>query len=153
MNRLNSYIDRLEEYSLSQHKINPNISSSSVGWHIEHTLKVIIQIVAALEKSNANDYKWRFNVNRFLIWTINHIPRGKGKAPKTVIPEGEITIESLKQSIEKTRLAIIKIKQLHPNSYFKHPYFGDLKLHPTIKFLGLHTNHHLKIINDIIKAS
>lgn len=153
MNRLNEFIDRLEEQSLANNEVNYQISNSSVGWHIEHSLKVIIQIIEAVQKSNPNEYKWRFNTNRFLIWTINRIPRGKAKAPKVVLPEGEITIESLKQSIEKVRVATDRIKQLNSNNYFKHPYFGDLNLKPTIRFLGLHTKHHLKIIDDIIKAS
>ena len=153
MHKLNKFIDRLEEHSLVHHKINSKVSNASVGWHIEHSLKVIIQIVEAVEKSNANEYKWKFNFKRYLIWAINHIPRGTGKAPKVVLPEGEITVESLEHSIAKSRAVLGKIDKLKQNNYFKHPYFGDLNLKPTIKFLGLHTNHHLKIINDIIKVS
>lgn len=153
MHRLTHYIDRLEKHRLVHHKANSQISKSSVGWHIEHSLKVIIQIVAAVEKSNPNDYKWKFNVNRLLIWTINRIPRGKAKAPKVVEPEGEITVESLSQSITKARTALGKVNELKQNNYFKHPYFGDLNLKPTKTFLNIHTHHHLKIIDDIIKAS
>ena len=153
MHRLIKFIDRLEEHSLAHHKINSQISNSSVGWHIEHSLKVIIQIIEAVQKSNPNEYKWQFNSNRLLIWTINSIPRGKAKAPKVVLPEGEITIESLKQSIEKARALIDKIIHLKPNNYFKHPYFGDLSVRQTIKFLGIHSKHHLKIVEDIIKTS
>ena len=41
------------------------------------------------------------------------------------------------------------LETLNANSYFKHPYFGDLNLKKTLWFLNLHTNHHLKIIKDI----
>jgi hypothetical protein len=34
--------------------------------------------------------------------------------------------------------------------FFEHPYFGKLKLKETIRFLEIHTQHHLDIIRDII---
>jgi len=153
MNRLTHFIDRLEEHSLVHHKVNHQISNSSVGWHTEHSLKVITGIVDALEKSNKNDYKWKFNLGRYFILFINQIPRGKGEAPKIVVPEGEITYESLKSSIERTRLAVKKIQKLQPNNFFTHPYFGDLNLRIAKRFLNIHTNHHLKIISDINKKA
>jgi hypothetical protein len=143
----------MEETSLFHGKTSISISNSSVGWHIEHSLKVIIQVAQALEKSNPDTYKWQFNTNKFLIFIINRIPRGKAKAPKVVVPEGDVTTEALTQSFEKVRIATTKFEKLKPNNYFKHPYLGNLNLKSTTKFLSIHTNHHFKIINDIIKAS
>jgi hypothetical protein len=34
--------------------------------------------------------------------------------------------------------------------FFEHPYFGKLKLKETIRFLEIHTTHHLSIIEDIV---
>lgn len=151
MEHLNNLIDELEQHILFLDKTNAAVSKASVGWHIEHSLKVVTQIIDAVEKSDPNTYKWRFNLKSALVLSCNKIPRGKGKAPKTVTPEGNMTSDTLKRHVEKTRLMIHKIKNLHPNNYFKHPYFGDMNLKPTKKFLGIHTNHHLKIIKDIIK--
>lgn len=151
MEKLNNLINELEQHILFLDKTNASVSKASVGWHIEHSLKVLTQIIDAIEKSDPNTYKWRFNLIGTLVLSFNKIPRGKGKAPKTVIPEGNITHDTLKHHVEKTRLAINKIENLHPNHYFKHPYFGDMNLKPTKKFLSIHTNHHLKIIKDIIK--
>lgn len=153
MNTLEKLINELEEYSAVHHKTNDSISKSSVGWHIDHALKVINQIIDSLEKSNPANYKWRFSAIRYYILATKIIPRGKGKAPKSVVPEGEITLLSLTSAIKKTRLEKEKLNNLNPNNYFKHPYFGDLNLRPTKVFLNIHTNHHLKIIKDIIKAS
>lgn len=151
MEKLNNLINELEQHILLLDKTNTAVSKASVGWHIEHSLKVLTQIVDAIEKSDSNAYKWRFNLIGALVLGLNTIPRGKGKAPKTVVPEGNITIDTLKNHVEKTRLMIKKLEILHPNQYFKHPYFGDMNVKPTKKFLGIHTNHHLKIIKDIIK--
>ncbi len=152
MNTLEKLITELEEHSLVHHKINSTVSSSSVGWHIEHSLMVINSIVGALEKSNPTEYKWKLNKWRVIVLSFKRIPRGRGKAPKNVIPEVDITLDALKQSFEKTRQTIQKIENLKANNYFKHPYFGDLNLKPTTLFLSIHTNHHLKIIKDIIKT-
>jgi hypothetical protein len=151
MQYLNNLIDELEQHILFLDKTNAVVSKASLGWHIEHSLKVVTQIIDAVEKSDPNTYKWRFNLKSTLVLSFNKIPRGKGKAPKTVIPEGNITSDTLKYHVEKTRFMITKIENLHPNHYFKHPYFGDMNLKPTKKFIAIHTNHHLKIIKDIIK--
>jgi hypothetical protein len=151
MEKLNNLIDELEQHILFLDKTNAVVSKASLGWHIEHSLKVVTQIIDAVEKSDPNTYKWRFNLIGTLVLSFNKIPRGKGKAPKTVLPEGNITSDTLQHHVEKTRFMMNKIENLHPNHYFKHPYFGDMNLKPTKKFLGIHTNHHLKIIKDIIK--
>ena len=151
MEQLNTLINELENNCIYLDKRNVRVSSASVGWHLEHNLKVITQIINALEKSNPVDYKWKFNLTRTLILFVNKIPRGRGRAPKIVQPEGEITSESLKNHFDKTRHMIKKLDTLQANSFFKHPYFGDLNLETTKHFLILHTNHHLKIIKDIIK--
>ena len=153
MEKLKNLINKLEETALVFDKINTNVSKSNVGWHIEHSLKVIIQIADTLEKSNPAEYKWSFNTWRIIVLTFKNIPRGKGKAPNTVIPAGDINSDSLKKSIEQARIAVNKIVLLKPDKYITHPYFGDLNLKSTSVFLQIHTNHHLKIIKDIIKDS
>ena len=45
------------------------------------------------------------------------------------------------------------MKELHANSNFKHPYFGVLNLKMTKRFLEIHTNHHLKIIKEILQSN
>jgi hypothetical protein len=149
MQKLHILISQLEAKIESFEKINPSISNATVGWQIEHSLKTILLISLAIKNSNSNAYKWRFNKNRLLVSIINFIPRGKAKAPKVVLPDETITIETLKNSIEKVRVSIAKFEILDKNAYFSHPYFGDLNKKTTEWFLQLHTHHHLKIINDI----
>lgn len=151
MEQLNNLINELEQHILFLDKTNAAVSKATIGWHIEHSLKVLTQIIDAVEKSNPNTYKWRFNLKSALVLGLNKIPRGKGKAPKIVLPEENITSDTLKHHVEKTRFMITKIENLHPNNYFKHPYFGNMNLKPMKKFIAIHTNHHLKIIKDIIR--
>jgi hypothetical protein len=132
-------------------QIKPTVSKSSVGWHIEHSLKTIDLITTACKTSDPSKYQWKFNLNRFLILDVlRKIPRGKAKAPKVVQPEGDITRESLQLHLEKVHQNLENWENLDPNCYFFHPYFGHLHKKATEKFLKLHTLHHLQIIEDIL---
>ncbi len=150
MPKLQKSLLKLESNIDKQELINQKISKSSVGWHIEHSLLTINLIIDALKNSNPQNYKWKLNFPKLLVFTINKIPRGRGKSPGVVVPV-TYNVESLRNHLEKTKIEIRKLNALNPNQYFEHPFFGNLKLNETIKFLWIHTNHHLAIINDIIK--
>ncbi|WP_310558020.1 DUF1569 domain-containing protein [Flavobacterium sp.] len=130
---------------------NEKISKSSVAWHLDHNLKVIIAISEALKKSNPKEYQWKFNFKRQLVYTLGFIPRGKGKAPKSVQSIDEITKEAIVQQLKEATIALKEMQHLDVNSHFQHPYFGSLNVNPTVTFLKIHTKHHLKIIEDILK--
>jgi len=151
MQNLDFLVSQLESKIAQFETSNLNVSNGSVGWHIEHSLKTIDQIITACKNSNPANYQWHFNFKRFLILTIaKKIPRGKAKAPKIVRPEGDINQETLILSLAKMKENISGWKDLDKNSYFPHPYFGNLNKKETESFLVLHTKHHLMIINDIL---
>lgn len=153
MENLQQLIAELESKIAQYETVNLQASAGSVGWHIEHSLKTINQIVTACKTSNPSAYKWKFNFKRFLIVDVlNKIPRGKVKAPKSIQPEGEISKESLELSLKNLKANLLDWNQLDKNAFFKHPFFDDLNKKATEKFLVLHTNHHFKIINDILKS-
>lgn len=127
------------------------VSARGVDWHIDHSLKVIIGISKTLTKSNPDTYRKEFNLTRAFIFASNNIPRGKGKAPKQVITEGEITLEDLETQLQKAKEKSQSLSSLPAKSHFKHPVFGSLDLNMSKRFIQLHTEHHLKIIRDIIK--
>ncbi len=152
MKKLITLIEELETKIPHREKINTTVSAGSVGWHIHHCLLVGLQIIQAVEKSNPENYSWKFNISKTLVYTLNKIPRGKAKAPESVQPKEQMTEGEMQLTFEllKTRLQVLET--LHPNHYFKHPFFGNLNVKATIKMLKLHTKHHIGIINDIIKG-
>jgi len=145
-------IKALEQAIKKANSFNNSISDKGVSWHIDHSLKVINGVCKTLIKSNPDDYKWKFNKVRLYIFTRGSIPRGKGKAPKRVTSEGEIQLQELHDQLETAKQIIQKIEALPKKSNFDHPYFGMLKRDKSLKFLIIHTNHHLNIIHDIIKS-
>ncbi len=146
-------LQQLEYNLVHSHKENKNVSTANVGWHIDHSLKVINGISHAALQSDPKDYKWSFNFVRILVFLRGGIPRGKGKAPETVVAKGDITEENLIAQLNKAKEVVEKIKTLTPKQHFKHPFFGVLHAKQTQKLLRMHTQHHLSIIKDIITRS
>ncbi len=134
-------------------KINTSVSQSSVGWHIDHTLLVFNAICDTVAKSDPSKYKWKFNFMKTLVYTMGKIPRGKVKAPKSVVPAEVFDKERLEAAFKQAMDGIKQLETANKNAYFRHPFFGDLNVKPTKKFLEIHTRHHLHIIDDIIKSS
>ena len=152
MKTIQDQIQQLQFHIPDYATTNAAVSSASVGWHIEHSLLVFVRIITAMETSDPAFYKSSFNIKKMFALTLNKIPRGKAKAPKIVQPIGDIFPEKLITNIEAATLKIKALKNLQKCHHFDHPYFGKLNFKETNKFLALHTNHHLKIIHDIMKA-
>jgi hypothetical protein len=152
MPQLHALVNQLETKIEHSEKLNPAISKASVGWHVQHSLMVVLQIINAMEKSNAAEYQYKFSMRKFIVYTLNKIPRGKARAPEVAVPKEKMNADEMKKTIDllKTRLSVLDT--LQPDNYFRHPYFGNLNVKAAIKMLNLHTRHHLYIINDIIKG-
>lgn len=152
MQKLQKILTQLENKIPFHEKTDSSVSNSTVGWQIEHSLKTIYQIIQSVKNSNLQEYQWKFNKSKLFISILGFIPRGKAKAPKIVLPDDNITEESLLSSLQKVKSALQEWDSFDKNAYFPHPFFGNLNKKSTEWFLNLHTNHHLKIVNDICKA-
>jgi len=139
------------EMVVSEHQVkNSSVSSSTVGWQIDHSLKVINNVIAYL-KTAPTDKAPKINIYGRLFLGINYIPRGKGKAPELVLPQDNITKKTLNSQLIEANENIQAIPSIDARVTFKHAYFGILDLRQSIRFIEVHTNHHVKIIKDILK--
>ena len=151
MNKINNLLDELEAHIVNYSKSNQTISEGNVGWHIVHSCLVIDSVCAAVIKSDATKFIKKFSFKAFLVLLLNSFPRGKAKAPSFTMPSEQLNPASILQSIQASRKSIEALAKAGKNQYFTHPIFGDLNASDTFKFLAVHTNHHLKIIKDVIK--
>lgn len=149
--KVNTLLTSLETHIKNQSVSNPKISNADIAWHIDHSLKVINNVIIALQKSNPNSYKNDFSFLGKLFFKLGFFPRGKAKAPKHVKPPDVILEEDLISQMQLAKTNVETIANLEENAYFKHPLFGNINTTRVHRFLVLHTNHHLKIINDIVK--
>ncbi|MEJ7611951.1 MAG: hypothetical protein WKF88_12305 [Ferruginibacter sp.] len=152
MDKLSALLRELEHHIKDSEKLNLSVSAAPVGWHIEHTMKTFILITQAVKHSKPEEYRRKFNATKLLVFTLNRIPRGRAKAPESVRPVGEITAEKLIKIAEELKHKLKDWEGMAPDNHFDHPYFGKLNVKATIKFLKIHTKHHLKIIQDITKG-
>jgi hypothetical protein len=150
--KLTKQLQELESYISKHETTNTNVSSATVGWQIAHSFKVILYIMNSLEKSDPKAYKNKFNLAKIIIFWRGKIPRGRGNAPRIVRPkEEELSMEGIKQQFAQIQEGLVMLAQLPSNAYFTHPYFDDLQKKDAIRFMEIHTDHHLKIIRDMLR--
>lgn len=150
---LQDRLNELENYFPNRDVEVNQISKASVGWHLDHSFKVFEKVSDVLINSDASKYKWQFNFWRTYCFLVNGFPRGKAKAPKAVRPKDEISKESLQNQLQECENRVEELSSLPANANFKHPIFGYLNKKQSLKFLNLHTEHHLKIIRDILEEN
>lgn len=128
-----------------------SVSAKNVAWHLDHSLKVINGVCDALKTSNPEDYKSTFSFIKFYIFLRGSIPKGKVTAPKSVVSNDEILKSAIESQLAEAKINLREIKNLPVKSHFQSLYFGKLSLKKSQHFLVIHTNHHLAIVNDILK--
>lgn len=146
-------IREIEKRMQADDLIAESVSQKGSYWHLHHLLRVITGIVYMMENSDPTEYKWKFNLARFYIFSIGKMPRGKGRAPKAVMATEAVSREDLEKLLPKAKAAWVKIPSLPKNAFFNHKYFGLLNRKASQRMILLHTRHHLKIIRDIEKAN
>ena len=148
---LKQELSQLEHYVQFRDSINTDVSQVGVAWHLDHSLKVINRVCDTLEDSDPEDYTWELNLTREAVFISGNMPRGRGKAPKTVLPPDSINTIDILAQIEEAQQKVLKIDALPKNAHFTHPVFGVLDKKGSKKFIAIHTHHHLSIIKDILQ--
>ena len=108
--------------------------------------------VKVIRDSDPEDYKPKFNIYKSLLLPMNYFPRGKVRAPKSVRPQDQFSEQQLRDKIAGVKLFFSDYEQLYANAHFKHPIFGHINKKKAIRFMEVHSEHHLKIIRDILSV-
>lgn len=147
---LDDKLAEVESHIEQRDQLNPKVSQVDVAWHVDHILKVNNSVFEALADSDPSLYDQDFNFLRFLVLTTGNIPRGAGQAPESVRPPEEILTEDIYAQMDTVRANLVKLEELDADSYMDHPVFGILDKKQVKRFMKVHTEHHLKIIRDIL---
>lgn len=144
-------LNEVASYIALRDTINLEVSEASVAWHMDHIYLMVNQLHKALKYSDESNYKVDSNKTRDYVFASNTLPRGKVTAPESVTPKGNITINTLQMHYNEALATVEKLPALAEKKHFNHPILGTMNRDETIKFLTIHTEHHLKIIRDILK--
>lgn len=149
-----SRVDELASYFHQLENVNESVSKAPVGWHVGHSFKVINSVFRSLEISEVENYRWKFSFNKFwFCFVTKKFPRGKARSPKSLLPGNHIVLNELEEQLELAKKYIQDSDGIPFNANVKHPYFGQLSKKESLAFLQIHTEHHLKIIRDILKEN
>jgi hypothetical protein len=149
INKIAIQLREMQELSEKWEHKNPRISAESVGWHLLHNLQVINGMIAGLAASDPSTYSPKASFTKWLILLTKRIPRGKAQAPKSAMPK-QIDKVELDAALDRASLSILNLLNQSANQFFTHPMFGDLNTRLTKRFLWIHTEHHLKIVRDML---
>ena len=144
-------LNEAASYIAVRDTINLEVSEASVAWHMDHIYLMVNQLHKALKYSDESNYKADSNKTRDYVFTSKTLPRGQVAAPESVSPKGTITINTLQMHYDEALAIVEKLPMLAEKKHLNHSILGTLNRDETIKFLTIHTEHHLKIIRDILK--
>lgn len=132
------------------------VSAWSIGQQFDHILKVLEFGDRALREARDPLPRGIKPMGRVVL-ALGWFPRGVAKSPQRVLP-GEATQEDL-----LTRVALLRQRYSDPalppaidrveGPVFPHPFFGGLTARQGLRFLVVHTRHHLRIVADIRRAA
>ncbi|MEL7342597.1 MAG: DUF1569 domain-containing protein [Bacteroidota bacterium] len=148
--RLEDKLVDIESLIAQRDALDTTVSQAPVAWHLDHSLKVINNIFTALSDSDPDQRKSNFNFTRSVVFISGTIPRGVAQSPKSVRPPEVILTEDIRTQISQVRSNLQAFSTLPERANFEHPVFGNLNRKKTLRFLEIHTEHHLKIIRDIL---
>jgi hypothetical protein len=130
----------------------PAVSKWSVGMHVHHCCLGMIGILESLAGSTPPPPRSRFSLAATFVFLTGRIPRGRGEAPDSVVPDQDVSHDTLMELLDKSERMLAATSELDPGTWFKHFAFGVLDRDKAVKLIGIHNNHHLRIMSDIVSA-
>ncbi len=145
----------------SRDRVVPRISAWSPVQQIAHVSKsnrwILSSVVAILAGRRKAETRGSIKPIGRLVLRSGLIPRGVGKAPSVARPDDVISAERLTEDLRQQLGNMGQIDEhleavKSSRQTFEHPYFGHLNSRQWIRFVRVHTNHHMKIVGEILSA-
>jgi hypothetical protein len=131
------------------------ISAWCVSEHLDHALKVAQSIVRRVNQPDAEPGKRGINLIGRAVLLGGWIPRGRGKSPERLVGT-RVAAAEIDSSIAKLEHmmseVVIDACESSRKPTVPHPLFGGMTPRQALRFAVVHTNHHLRIVADILRG-
>lgn len=132
------------------------VSRWTIGLQLDHILKVLEVGQKALAGARA-PLPRGVNLTGRIVLALGWFPRGVAKSPERVLPEEQSPAVLAARTSELRRVfcetPLDEAIYADPRPVFPHPVFGGLTALQSLRFLALHTHHHLRIVADIRRST
>ena len=149
---MNSEVEALRGVVPAAATLAPDVSKWSVGMHVQHCGLAMNEVCRSLVSSEGPPPPSGFNLVTSAIFLTGRIPRGRGKSPEQAIPGEGVTPDELETILGESERWLEKVGQVSADHWFRHFAFGVLDRERTLKFIRIHNRHHLRIVQDILRA-
>jgi hypothetical protein len=135
--------------------VQQQVSGWSPAEHLDHTVKVAQSIVYRIGDAAAEPSPRGLSFIGRVILMLGWIPRGKGRAPEK-LKGVRCTVEDLEARLGRYEAALAAIQRPVGEAArlptVPHPRFGGLTPSQAMRFAIIHTRHHLRIVDDVLKG-
>jgi len=146
-------LDALSGWVEQRDRLHAPTSMWTIGQQIEHCCLVIGGVHEALRRSEPPAPPAKITIVRRAVWWTGRIPHGRANAPKSVQPAAVPDRTHLEAAIERARGQVDSIRNLAQDAWFRHFMFDVLRRDEALRFLQIHTNHHLRIMKQIAQRT
>jgi hypothetical protein len=147
------------------HASVPDVSSWSPAQHLHHVAQINAGVLAwvagvavpAGSAADAPEADGTPTATGRMLLAAGRIPRGQGQSPAALVPPDDVPAERLAARLTEQQA---RLDALAPHldalgaltARRKHPVFGLLNATQWLRFCRVHTDHHHRIIRDILAA-
>jgi hypothetical protein len=134
---------------------NPAVSGWSILEHLDHLTIVNAAILGRINALLAEPAAPSGGINEIgvKIFAAGEIPRGMGKSPEFALPKtasSEAVHGRAKEATAAMRKFEIRLSEIEKSQgRAPHPVIGSLTPLEWLRFMEIHTRHHLKIVREI----
>lgn len=135
------------------------ISLWSPAQHLEHLSLVLVRVLRTIELLREGEDERILRQGRpsfaaRMLLLTGWIPRGRGESPDEVIPDPRPVRHRLQTTLADATLQAARLEPVAAGlaaveGRFPHPALGAFDAAEWMRFLHVHTKHHLAIIEDI----
>ncbi len=147
-----SQIDELRSLIPERARRSGPVSAWSVGQHLEHCVLSMRSMLGNLLACTGPAPEASPAPAGLRVLAAGKIPRGAAEAPEVARPKVDAAPDELEIGLAECSSLLLRAPEIREDAWSRHFALGILRRDQAMRFLEIHTDHHLGIIRDILRA-